>query len=50
PWVEQGRLRALLPATFGYQAPFSLILRRRPGRAAGVPGLRGPVGAPRSHH
>ena len=27
-WVEQGRLRALLPATFGYQAPFSLILRR----------------------
>ncbi|MDI7059665.1 LysR substrate-binding domain-containing protein, partial [Pseudomonas aeruginosa] len=28
PWVEQGRLRALLPATFGYQAPFSLILRR----------------------
>ncbi|MCY1345961.1 aminoethylphosphonate catabolism associated LysR family transcriptional regulator [compost metagenome] len=27
-WVEQRRLRALLPATFGYQAPFSLILRR----------------------
>jgi DNA-binding transcriptional LysR family regulator len=27
-WVEQGRLRVLLPATFGYQAPFSLILRR----------------------
>jgi len=27
-WVEQGRLRTLLPATFGYQAPFSLILRR----------------------
>lgn len=27
-WVEQGRLRALLPATFGYQAPFSLIVRR----------------------
>jgi DNA-binding transcriptional LysR family regulator len=31
PWVEQGRLRALLPATFGYQAPFTLIYRR--GRA-----------------
>lgn len=28
PWVDQGRLRVLLPATFGYQAPFSLILRR----------------------
>ena len=22
PWVDQGRLRVLLPATFGYQAPF----------------------------
>ncbi|MCY1404165.1 LysR substrate binding domain protein [compost metagenome] len=31
PWVEQKRLRTLLPATFGYQAPFSMILRR--GRA-----------------
>lgn len=31
PWVDAGRLRVLLPATFGYQAPFSLILRR--GRA-----------------
>ncbi|GAB3629687.1 LysR family transcriptional regulator [Pandoraea terrae] len=31
PWVEQGRLRALIPATYGYQAPFSLALRR--GRA-----------------
>ncbi|TBU95418.1 LysR family transcriptional regulator [Phytopseudomonas dryadis] len=28
PWVDQGKLRVLLPATFGYQAPFSLILRR----------------------
>jgi len=28
PWVDQGRLRALSPATFGYQAPFSLIHRR----------------------
>ncbi|GAC1034064.1 LysR family transcriptional regulator [Pseudomonas sp. No.21] len=31
PWVDQQRLRGLLPATFGYQAPFSMILRR--GRA-----------------
>ncbi|BCG25844.1 LysR family transcriptional regulator [Pseudomonas tohonis] len=30
-WVDQQRLRGLLPATFGYQAPFSMILRR--GRA-----------------
>lgn len=28
PWVDQHKLRPLLPATFGYQAPFSLILRR----------------------
>ncbi|MBD3814710.1 MAG: LysR family transcriptional regulator, partial [Betaproteobacteria bacterium] len=27
-WVEQNQLRVLSPATFGYQAPFSLILRR----------------------
>ncbi|PXW25467.1 LysR family transcriptional regulator [Paraburkholderia caballeronis] len=30
-WVDAGRLRALLPASFGYQAPFSVVLRR--GRA-----------------
>jgi len=27
-WVDQGRLKVLLPTTFGYQAPFSLALRR----------------------
>lgn len=27
-WVDQGRLRPLAPAAFGYQAPFSLIVRR----------------------
>lgn len=27
-WVEQKRLKVLLPATFGYSAPFSLIFRR----------------------
>ena len=30
-WADQGRLKVLLPATFGYQAPFTLITRR--GRA-----------------
>ncbi|WP_084721601.1 LysR substrate-binding domain-containing protein [Rhodococcus marinonascens] len=30
-WVDRGRLRAILPTSFGYQAPFSLIYRR--GRA-----------------
>ncbi|MFH5206660.1 LysR family transcriptional regulator [Antrihabitans spumae] len=30
-WVDRDRLRPLLPASFGYQAPFSLIYRR--GRA-----------------
>ncbi len=28
PWADKGDLRVLLPATFGYQAPFSMILRR----------------------
>ena len=27
-WVDQKRLKVLLPTTFGYQAPFSLALRR----------------------
>lgn len=27
-WIEQKRLKVLLPATFGYRAPFSLIFRR----------------------
>lgn len=27
-WVEQKRLKVLLPSTFGYQAPFSVIMRR----------------------
>ncbi len=28
PWVDRGHLRPLLPASFGYQTPFSLIHRR----------------------
>ncbi|RZF26197.1 LysR family transcriptional regulator [Paraburkholderia sp. UYCP14C] len=31
PWVNAGRLRAISPATFGFHAPFTLVLRR--GRA-----------------
>lgn len=27
-WIEQKRLKVLLPTTFGYSAPFSLIFRR----------------------
>ncbi|CAB3806245.1 protein GbuR [Paraburkholderia caffeinilytica] len=27
-WVDEGRLRALSPATFGFQAPFTFVLRR----------------------
>ncbi|KIQ03298.1 DNA-binding transcriptional LysR family regulator [Pseudomonas sp. BIGb0408] len=27
-WVDQKRLKVLLPTTFGYQAPFTLALRR----------------------
>ena len=27
-WADKGDLRVLLPATFGYQAPFSMIVRR----------------------
>src|SRR5471032_2186298 len=27
-WADKGDLRVLLPATFGYQAPFSMIMRR----------------------
>ena len=26
--IDKGDLRVLLPATFGYQAPFSMIMRR----------------------
>ncbi|UTW08475.1 LysR family transcriptional regulator [Pseudomonas benzenivorans] len=33
-WVERERLRVLQPTTFGYQAPFSLILRRGRSRDA----------------
>lgn len=27
-WADHGRLKVLLPATFGYQAPFTLLTRR----------------------
>jgi len=35
PWVERGRLKVLLPADFGYQSQFSLVLRR--GRSRELP-------------
>lgn len=35
-WVERGRLRVLLPATFGYQSQFSLILRRGRSREPSI--------------
>lgn len=34
-WVEQGRLKVLLPSEFGYQSQFSLVLRR--GRSRELP-------------
>ncbi len=36
PWVDQGRLRVLLPAAFGYQSPFLLVSRRGRGREAPI--------------
>lgn len=34
-WVDQGRLKVLLPSEFGYQSQFSLVLRR--GRSRELP-------------
>lgn len=39
-WVDQGRLRVLLPAYFGYQSPFSLVSRRGCGREAPIQVMR----------
>jgi DNA-binding transcriptional LysR family regulator len=36
PWVDQGRLKVLLPSSFGYQSPFSLVSRRGRGREAPI--------------
>lgn len=36
PWVDQGRLRVLLPSAFGFQSPFSLVSRRGRGREAPI--------------
>lgn len=40
PWVDNKRLRVLLPAAFGYQSPFSLIARRGRGREAAIQVMR----------
>ncbi|MDZ4358606.1 MAG: LysR family transcriptional regulator [Variovorax sp.] len=36
PWIDQGRLRVLLPAAFGYQSPFALVSKRGRGREAPI--------------
>lgn len=36
PWVDQARLRVLLPAAFGYQSQFMLASRRGRGREAPI--------------
>lgn len=40
PFVKQGRLRPLVPAEFGYQAPFSMICRRGRSREPFIRTLR----------
>ena len=40
PWVDQARLRVLLPAAFGYQSQFSLVTRRGRGREAPIHAMR----------
>lgn len=39
-WVEQGRLKVLLPAEFGYQSQFSLVYRRGRSRELPLQALR----------
>lgn len=39
-WVDQGRLKVLMPASFGYQSPFSLVSRRGRGREAPIQAMR----------
>lgn len=40
PWVDQGRLKVLLPACFGFQSPFMLATRRGRGREAPIQIMR----------
>ena len=40
PWMDQGRLRVLLPASFGFQSPFMLATRRGRGREAPIQIMR----------
>ena len=39
-WADQKRLKVLLPTTFGYQAPFSLALRRGRSREPLIQSIR----------
>jgi DNA-binding transcriptional LysR family regulator len=36
PWVDRNRLKVLLPSSFGYQSPFTLVTRRGRGREAPI--------------
>ncbi len=40
PWVERGRLQVLLPAAFGYQSQFSLVVRRGRSREPAIALMR----------
>ena len=40
PWMDQGKLRVLLPASFGFQSPFMLATRRGRGREAPIQIMR----------
>ena len=39
-WVDQGRLKVLLPAEFGYQSQFALVLRRGRSREPALQAMR----------
>jgi LysR family transcriptional regulator, transcriptional activator for bauABCD operon len=40
PWVDQCRLKVLLPACFGFQSPIMLATRRGRGREAPIQIMR----------
>lgn len=48
-WAEQKRLKVLLPTTFGYQAPFTLALRRGRSREPLIQSFRDRLKAQLNH-
>ncbi len=48
-WVDRKRLKVLLPATFGYQAPFTLALRRGRSREPLIQSFRDRLNAQLNH-